>query len=81
MRPGQPAHTDDTEHPEQDVFEDELGAAMRRAGDTFRPGDARGLAADGHAHGRRLRRRRNAAVTAGVAAFAVIGVGGALIGG
>ncbi|SFF44491.1 hypothetical protein SAMN05216251_114122 [Actinacidiphila alni] len=81
MEPARPAEKEQLPHTEQDVFEDELGAAMRRAGDTFRPGDPRGLVADGHVHGRRLRRRRNAAVTAGVAAFAVIGVGGALIGG
>lgn len=62
-------------------FEDELGAALRRTADTFRPDDPRGLVAEGHAHGRKLRRRRTATITAGVAAFALIGVGGALVGG
>jgi hypothetical protein len=67
--------------PEQHAFEDELGAALRRTADTFRADDSRGLVAEGHAHGRRLRRRRHLTITAGVAAFAVIGVGGALLGG
>ncbi|MBD0740376.1 hypothetical protein [Streptomyces sp. CBMA29] len=62
-------------------FEDELGDALRRTADTFQPEDSRGLVAEGHAYGRRLRRRRTAAITAGVAAFALIGVGGALVGG
>ncbi|MET9218880.1 hypothetical protein ABZX65_08930 [Streptomyces sp. NPDC003300] len=62
-------------------FEDELGDALRRTADTFQPDDSRGLVAEGHAHGRRLRRRRTAAITAGVAAFALVGVGGALVGG
>lgn len=62
-------------------FADELSFALRHTGDTFRPGDSHRLVARGHAHGRRLRRRRTAALTAGVAAFAVIGVGGAVAGG
>lgn len=61
-------------------FEDELGAALRRTADTFQPGDSRSLVDDGYAHGRRLRRRRTLMVTAGVAAFAAIGVGGVLAG-
>lgn len=61
-------------------FEDELGQALRRTADTFQPGDSRSLVDDGHAHGRRLRRRRTLMVAAGVAAFATIGVGGVLAG-
>jgi hypothetical protein len=72
---------DPIESPEQYAFDDELGTALRRTADTFRPDDSRGLVAGGHAYGRRLRRRRNLSITAGVAAFAVLGVGGALVGG
>ncbi|WP_225845521.1 hypothetical protein [Streptomyces sp. HPF1205] len=58
-------------------YGEELGDALRRTADDFRP-DTLGLVAAGHARGRRLRRRRTALVTAAVAAVAAAGVGGAL---
>lgn len=61
-------------------FEDELGDALRATADTFQPGDPRALVGDGHALGRRLRRRRTALITTGVAAFAVIAGGGVMAG-
>lgn len=58
-------------------YGEELGDALRRTADDFRP-DTLGLVTGGHARGRRLRRRRTAMVTAAVAAVAAAGVGGAL---
>jgi hypothetical protein len=58
-------------------FEDELGDAIRRTGDTFRPSDRPGLVDGGLTRGRRrLARRRAAAVTGSVLALAVVGVAG-----
>ncbi|MFJ4880584.1 hypothetical protein ACIP93_35975 [Streptomyces sp. NPDC088745] len=62
-------------------FEDELGRALRRTGDSF-SADQQRLADTGLARGRRtLRRRRAGAVTGSVAALALVGVGGAWAGG
>ncbi|MEU9701144.1 hypothetical protein [Streptomyces sp. NPDC047981] len=64
-----------------DGFEDELGAAIRRTGDGFATEDGRGLVTGGLTRGRRLvKRRRTAAVTGGVLAFALVGVGGVYAG-
>ncbi|MEU4268189.1 hypothetical protein [Streptomyces sp. NPDC026092] len=64
-----------------DGFEDELGAALRRTGDGFATEDSRGLVAGGLTRGRRqVRRRRATAVTCGVLAFGVVGVGGVYAG-
>jgi hypothetical protein len=58
-------------------FEDELGDAIRRTGDTFRPSDRPGLVEGGLTRGRRrLARRRAAAVTGSALALAVVGVAG-----
>ncbi|MEU0085200.1 hypothetical protein [Streptomyces sp. NPDC006274] len=58
-------------------FEDELGEAMRRTGDTFRPSDRPGLVDGGLTRGRRrLARRRAAAMTGSVLALAVVTVAG-----
>ncbi|MDT9689581.1 hypothetical protein Q5762_14790 [Streptomyces sp. P9(2023)] len=60
-----------------DGFEDELGAALRRTGDGFATEGGRELVTGGLVRGRRrVKRRRVAAVTSGVLAFAVVGVGG-----
>ncbi|MCT4354570.1 hypothetical protein M5362_15665 [Streptomyces sp. Je 1-79] len=60
-----------------DGFAEELGEALRRTGDGFATDDGRGLVAGGLTRGRRrLMRRRAFAVTGGVLAFAVVGVGG-----
>uniref|UniRef100_A0AAU2JQY9 LigA protein n=1 Tax=Streptomyces sp. NBC_00049 TaxID=2903617 RepID=A0AAU2JQY9_9ACTN len=62
-------------------FEDELGEALRRAGDGF-TADRHALAAAGEERGRRLVARRRAAVVGGsVLALAVIGTAGAYSGG
>ncbi|MFJ2743545.1 hypothetical protein ACIO3O_28275 [Streptomyces sp. NPDC087440] len=62
-------------------FEDELGQALRRTGDSF-PTDQQRLADTGLAKGRRtLRRRRAGAIAGSVAALALVGVGGAWAGG
>ncbi|MFE9842560.1 hypothetical protein [Streptomyces goshikiensis] len=62
-------------------FEDELGNALRRAGDDFTT-DGHALALAGERRGRRLVARRRAAVVGGsVLALAVITTGGAYTGG
>lgn len=61
-------------------FEDELGDALRRTADTFRPDDPRELVSSGHLRGRRLRRRRTATVAVGAAAIAAVAVGGVVAG-
>ncbi|MFG2023806.1 hypothetical protein [Streptomyces sp. NPDC048825] len=61
-----------------DLFEDRLGIAMRQAGDFFEA-DRSGLVAAGAVRGRRLLLRRRAAVVGGVAAVALVGVGGTLL--
>ncbi|MEW2175407.1 hypothetical protein AB0890_03615 [Streptomyces sp. NPDC005406] len=64
---------------DRDSFEDELGAAMKRAGEEF-PVAGRPLVDGGVARGRRRTvLRRSAAVTGSVAALAVIGLGGSLL--
>ncbi|MFG2641351.1 hypothetical protein ACGFYP_10340 [Streptomyces sp. NPDC048370] len=64
-----------------DGFEDELGEALRRTGDGFATEDGRELVAGGLTRGRRrVKRRRATAVISGVAAFAVVGVGGVYAG-
>jgi hypothetical protein len=61
-------------------FEDELGEALRRTGDTFGT-HIQGLAEAGLTRGRRaLWRRRAAAVTASVVLLGVVGAGGAYMG-
>ncbi|MFI1394058.1 hypothetical protein [Streptomyces sp. NPDC020681] len=63
-------------------FEDELGDALHRTGDTIHPADRPALVEGGLTRGRRrLARRRAAAVTGSVLALAVVGVGGAYGGG
>jgi hypothetical protein len=62
-------------------FEDDLGDALRRTADTFRPADPRELVDAGHQAGRRMRRRRTAGAVAGAAAIAAVAVGGVLAGG
>ncbi|MER8096967.1 hypothetical protein [Streptomyces goshikiensis] len=62
-------------------FEDELGNALRRAGDGFTT-DGHALALAGERRGRRLVARRRAAVVGGsVLALAVVATGGAYTGG
>ncbi|RCH65383.1 hypothetical protein DT019_28360 [Streptomyces sp. SDr-06] len=59
-------------------FEDRLGEALRRTGDSFELGDRRDLVESGLLRGRRrLARRRMAAVTGSVLALATVGLGGA----
>ncbi|MGI5195199.1 hypothetical protein ACQEVY_16410 [Streptomyces sp. CA-288835] len=60
------------------LFEDRLGLALRQAGDSFEA-DRSGLIAAGEVRGRRLLLRRRAAVVGGVAAVALVGVGGTLL--
>ncbi|GAA3842883.1 hypothetical protein ACFS5L_42735 [Streptomyces phyllanthi] len=62
----------------EDPFEGRLGDALRQAGGTFEA-DGATLVAGGEARGRRLLRRRRAAVAGGVAGVALAGVGGALL--
>ncbi|WP_223184484.1 hypothetical protein [Streptomyces sp. CBMA152] len=63
-------------------FEDQLGEAMRRTGDSFDPQDRRALLDRGLRSGRRrLARRRAATVTGSVVALAAVGLGGAWAGG
>ncbi|MDX3355809.1 hypothetical protein PV703_21315 [Streptomyces sp. ME01-24h] len=59
-------------------FEDDLGAALRRTGDTFST-DGRALVAAGLARGRRVSRRRTAAALATVAAMVAVGVTAAVV--
>ncbi|MCG7206970.1 hypothetical protein [Streptomyces arenae] len=62
---------------DSDPFERELSAALRRTGGGFDT-DRAALADAGTAQGRRLRRRRRAAVLGGAAGVALVGVGGAV---
>ncbi|MGP4005545.1 hypothetical protein [Streptomyces sp. 4N124] len=66
-----------SEH-QEDLFERQLGNALRDAGDTFDT-DRSALAAAGQARGRRLRLRRRATVVGSAAAIAPVGMGGALV--
>lgn len=62
-------------------FEDQLGEALRRTGDGFAADDRHELVTGGLTRGRRrVLRRRAAAVTGGMLAFAVVGVGGVYAG-
>ncbi|MFF0791004.1 hypothetical protein [Streptomyces spiralis] len=70
-----PAELHDEHH---DPFDERFADALRDTGTTF-AADQQELAAAGQARGRRLRARRRAAVAGGVAAVALIGVGGALV--
>ncbi|MDO0935972.1 hypothetical protein QQY66_31355 [Streptomyces sp. DG2A-72] len=65
-----------SEH-QEDLFEHQLGNALRDTGDTFDT-DRSALAAAGQARGHRLRLRRRAAVVGSAAAIALVGLGGAL---
>ncbi|MFJ2650286.1 hypothetical protein ACIO1C_26620 [Streptomyces sp. NPDC087420] len=68
--------------PFEEPSEDKIGHALRATGDAFEPADWSGLVDGGLARGRRkVARRRSAAVTGGVLALAVVGVGGAYGGG
>ncbi|MEV6397237.1 hypothetical protein AB0M39_21100 [Streptomyces sp. NPDC051907] len=63
-------------------FEDELGDAMRRTGDSFQPSDRPALVDGGVRRGRRrVALRRSAAVSGSVLALAAVAVGGAYGGG
>ncbi|MFG3499244.1 hypothetical protein [Streptomyces sp. NPDC047928] len=63
-------------------FDEELGAAMRRTGDSFTTDDGNGLVTGGVARGRRrVMRRRVTAVTGSALALALVGVGGAYLNG
>ncbi|NUP36453.1 MAG: hypothetical protein HOY76_05385, partial [Streptomyces sp.] len=57
-------------------FDDEIGDALRATADTFQPDDPGRLVGEGYLRGRRMRRRRTAAVETGAAAFAAVAVGG-----
>lgn len=70
-----PAEHHDEQH---DPFEERFADVLRDAGAAF-TADQQELAAGGQARGRRLRARRRAAVAGGVAAVALVGVGGALV--
>ncbi|MCB5181043.1 hypothetical protein [Streptomyces antimicrobicus] len=62
------------------AFEDELGAALRRAGGAFSP-DQRALAAAGEQYGRRLVVRRRVGAVAGALAIAAVAGAGSYAGG
>ncbi|MBD0707659.1 MULTISPECIES: hypothetical protein [unclassified Streptomyces] len=57
-------------------FEDQLGAVLRRTGDTFAAGDRRALVDGALVRGRRRLVRRRLAVTGGALALAAVGLGG-----
>ncbi|PBC96511.1 hypothetical protein BX281_4507 [Streptomyces sp. Ag82_O1-15] len=62
----------------EDRFEVRLGEALHQAGGAYDT-DRRALVAAGATRGRRLLLRRRAAVVAGVASVALVGLGGALL--
>ncbi|MFE4371332.1 hypothetical protein ACFRMN_24420 [Streptomyces sp. NPDC056835] len=71
-----------SEKPFEEPFENGLGEALRRTGETFAPTDGTALVDAGLTRGRRrLARRRAAAVTGSVFALAAVGIGGAYGGG
>ncbi|SDT59784.1 hypothetical protein SAMN05216371_3060 [Streptomyces sp. TLI_053] len=71
----------DRDLPETDTqYEQDLSAAMARAGETFHT-EPLPLVDTGWSYGRRLRRRRRASVLAGAAALALVGVGGVALAG
>ncbi|MGW2119452.1 hypothetical protein ACWCPH_29545, partial [Streptomyces zhihengii] len=57
-------------------FEDEIGDALRRTGETMTPADRLRLVEGGTARGRRKLAVRRATVAGSVLALAVVGVGG-----
>ncbi|MFD8652010.1 hypothetical protein [Streptomyces mirabilis] len=63
---------------DEDRFEERLGEALRQAGGAYET-DRRALVAAGATRGHRLLLRRRAAVVAGVASVALVGLGGALL--
>src|SRR5690348_4460745 len=63
---------------DEDRFEERLGEALRQAGGAYET-DRRALVAAGATRGHRLLLLRRAAVVAGVASFALVGLGGALL--
>ncbi|NGO09882.1 hypothetical protein G5C60_20315 [Streptomyces sp. HC44] len=73
-----PAEDHESHDAHTDPFEDRLGLAMRQAGGSFET-DRSALAAGGAVRGRRFLLRRRAAVAGGVAAVALVGVGGTLL--
>ncbi|MCL7380923.1 hypothetical protein [Streptomyces sp. 35G-GA-8] len=71
-----------SEQPFEAPFEDGLGEALRRTGETFAPPDRAALVDAGLARGRRrVARRRAAVVTGSALALAAVGIGGAYGGG
>ncbi|WP_326611056.1 hypothetical protein OG949_16760 [Streptomyces scopuliridis] len=71
-----------SEQPFEAPFEDGLGEALRRTGETFAPTDRAALVDAGLTRGRRrVARRRAATVTGSVLALAAVGIGGAYGGG
>ncbi|MFJ9027695.1 hypothetical protein ACIRQP_04080 [Streptomyces sp. NPDC102274] len=71
-----------SENPFEAPFEDGLGEALHRTGETFAPPDRAALVDAGLARGRRREaRRRAAAVTGSALALAAVGIGGAYGGG
>jgi hypothetical protein len=71
-----PDHRRDHDH--EDRFEERLGEALHQAGGAYET-DRRALVAAGETRGHRLLLRRRAAVVAGVASVALVGLGGALL--
>ncbi|MCX4577197.1 hypothetical protein OHB41_29285 [Streptomyces sp. NBC_01571] len=69
-------HHRDNDH--EDRFEERLGEALHQAGGAYET-DRRALVAAGETRGHRLLLRRRAAVVAGVASVALVGLGGALL--
>ncbi|MEV8393361.1 MULTISPECIES: hypothetical protein [unclassified Streptomyces] len=71
-----------SEKPIEAPFEDGLGEALRRTGETFAPPDRAALVDAGLARGRRrVARRRAGVVTGSALALAAVGIGGAYGGG
>ncbi|MFE2714303.1 hypothetical protein ACFXKI_20480 [Streptomyces mirabilis] len=71
-------HDHDHDYDHEDRFEERLGEALRQAGGAYET-DRRALVAAGETRGHRLLLRRRAAVVAGVASVALVGLGGALL--
>ncbi|MFF4727294.1 hypothetical protein ACFY3M_18460 [Streptomyces mirabilis] len=71
-------HSHDQDHDQEDRFEERLGEALHQAGGAYET-DRRALVAAGETRGHRLLLRRRAAVVAGVASVALVGLGGALL--
>ncbi|MFJ9210957.1 hypothetical protein [Streptomyces sp. NPDC102264] len=71
-----------SEKPFEAPFEEGLGEALRRTGETFAPPDRAALVDAGLTRGRRrVARRRTAVVTGSALALAAVGIGGAYGGG